>query len=152
VHGTLLVAAVSPDNTPHGYNLTFAFPMLMFIIIAGALYLRFRRTHRVPGHVELASSRWASTPLGAGPVTPHSAAAAAQPVAAAMEQTDPGATITAHGATDLANTGSEVAGRQSGYRTADAGIGETTAGSTLHEGTSADGAEGPGSASTEDGE
>jgi hypothetical protein len=152
VHGTLLAAAIAPDNTPHGYNLTFAFPMLMFIIIAGGLYLRFRGTHRVPGHVGLASSRWASTPPGAGPVTPHSPTTAAQPVAAAMEPTDPGAAITAHGATDLANTGGEVAGRQSGHRTADAGIGETTAGSTLHEGTSADGAEGPGSASTEDSE
>ena len=48
----MLLAAISPDNTPHGYNLTFAFPMLMFIIIAGALYLRFRSTHRVPGHVD----------------------------------------------------------------------------------------------------
>ena len=50
---------ISPDNTPHGYNLTFAFPMLMFIIIAAVLYLRFRSSHRVPGHVALASSRWA---------------------------------------------------------------------------------------------
>ena len=41
MHGALL-AAVHPDNTPHGYNLTFAFPMLLFIIVAGALYLRFR--------------------------------------------------------------------------------------------------------------
>lgn len=57
MHGALL-AAVHPDNTPHGYNLTFAFPMLMFIIVAGALYLRFRATHQVPGHVSLMSSRW----------------------------------------------------------------------------------------------
>ena len=54
-----LLAAVRPDNTPHGYNWTFAFPMLMFIIVAGALYLRFRAAHRVPGHVSLSSSRWA---------------------------------------------------------------------------------------------
>jgi hypothetical protein len=58
VHGTLL-AVVHPDDTPHGYNLTFAFPMLMFIIVAGALYLLFRSAHRVPGHVALESSRWA---------------------------------------------------------------------------------------------
>lgn len=65
MQGTLL-AAIHPDNTPHGYNLTFAFPMLMFIIIATALYLRFRSSHRVPGHVALGSSRWASaTPAGA---------------------------------------------------------------------------------------
>ncbi len=33
--------------------------MLMFIIIAGALYLRFRGTHNVPGHVAFTTSRWA---------------------------------------------------------------------------------------------
>jgi len=33
--------------------------MLMFIIIAGALYLRFRGRHQVPGHVAMTSSRWA---------------------------------------------------------------------------------------------
>jgi len=60
VHGVLLAAAVHPDNTPHGYNLTFAFPMLMFIIVAGALFLRMRSPHRVPGHVSMTSSRWAS--------------------------------------------------------------------------------------------
>ena len=54
-----LLAAVRPGNTPHGYNLTFAFPMLMFIIVAGALYLRFRGPHNVPGHVAMTSSRWA---------------------------------------------------------------------------------------------
>ncbi len=58
MHAALL-AAVTPDNTPHGYNLTFAFPMLLFIIVAGVLYVRFRSPHRVPGHVALTSSRWA---------------------------------------------------------------------------------------------
>jgi hypothetical protein len=64
----LLAAAISPDNTPHGYNLTFAFPMLMFIIIAGGLYLRFRSTHRVPGHV----SGGPNTIPAAGETTPGS--------------------------------------------------------------------------------
>ena len=67
MQGTLLAAAIQPDNTPHGYNLTFAFPMLMFIIVAGVLYLRFRSSHRVPGHVSLSASRWAgSEPVPAG--------------------------------------------------------------------------------------
>ena len=43
---TLILAAVTPDNTPHGYNLTFAFPMLLFIVIGGVLYLLFSRPHR----------------------------------------------------------------------------------------------------------
>jgi hypothetical protein len=63
VQGALL-AVVHPGDTPAGYNLTFAFPMLMFIIIAGALYLRFRGSHDVPGHVALTSSRWAGGGTG----------------------------------------------------------------------------------------
>ena len=76
MHGTLL-AVVHPDNTPHGYNLTFAFPMLMFIIVAGALYLLFRSTHQVPGHVALESSRWASSSRGSA--AGGSAAGTAEP-------------------------------------------------------------------------
>ena len=46
----LILAAVSPDNTPHGYNWTFAFPMLLFIVVALILYALFARPHRrVPG-------------------------------------------------------------------------------------------------------
>ncbi len=46
----LIVAAVTPDNTPHGYNWTFAFPMLLFIVVALILYTLFSRPHRrVPG-------------------------------------------------------------------------------------------------------
>jgi hypothetical protein len=42
----LILAAVSPDNTPHGSNWTFAFPMLLFIVIGTVLYLRLSRPHR----------------------------------------------------------------------------------------------------------
>ncbi len=42
----LILAVINPDNTPHGYNWTFAFPMLLFIFIAAALYLLFSRPHR----------------------------------------------------------------------------------------------------------
>jgi len=46
----LIFAAVTPDNTPHGYNWTFAFPMLLFIVVALILYVLFSRPHRrVPG-------------------------------------------------------------------------------------------------------
>lgn len=45
----LIVAAINPDNTPHGYNWTYAFPMLLFIIIALVLWALFGRPHhRVP--------------------------------------------------------------------------------------------------------
>ena len=92
MHGALL-AAVHPDNTPHGYNLTFAFPMLMFIIVAGALYLRFRAAHNVPGHIAQSSSRWAGAAaagaagtVGAGsvqPAGPPDAGSAADPAGTA---------------------------------------------------------------------
>lgn len=59
MHRLLLAAAVQPDNTPHGYVLTMAFPVIVFVIVAAVLFLRFRSPHRVPGHVALASSRWA---------------------------------------------------------------------------------------------
>ena len=58
MHATL-VAVVRPGDTPHGYNLTFAFPMLLFIIIAELSTLLFRGAHHVPGHVAFRSSRWA---------------------------------------------------------------------------------------------
>ena len=46
----LILAAINPDNTPHGYNWTFAFPMLLFIVIGAILYALFSRPHRrVPG-------------------------------------------------------------------------------------------------------
>ena len=53
----LMLAAVTPANTPHGYNWTFAFPMLLFIVIALILYMLFSRPHRrVPGEPISAAS------------------------------------------------------------------------------------------------
>jgi hypothetical protein len=46
----LNLAGVNPDNTPSGYDWTFLFPMLLFIVIAVILYMLFSRPHRrVPG-------------------------------------------------------------------------------------------------------
>lgn len=42
----VVIAAVNPDNTPHGYNWTFAFPMLLFIVTALILYALYSRPHR----------------------------------------------------------------------------------------------------------
>jgi hypothetical protein len=80
VLGTVL-AVVQPDNTPHGYNWTFAYPMLLFIIVAGVLYLRFRRPHRVPGHTALSASRWAT-----GRAAPAAATAAPAPAPPTVAQ------------------------------------------------------------------
>jgi hypothetical protein len=47
--GLAALAAVTPDNTPHGYNLTFAVPVGLFAVVAVALYLLFSRPHqRIP--------------------------------------------------------------------------------------------------------
>ena len=108
MHGALL-AVVHPDNTPHGANLTFAVPVLVFVITSGVLYLRFRAAHTVPGHVPLGSSRW---------VTAGDAAVGApqEPVATATPDAPAGATAaagtvqsdaTGPGANDTAGTGSE---------------------------------------------
>ena len=103
MHGALL-AAVRPDNTPHGYNLTFAFPMLMFIIVAGALYLRFRAAHHVPGHVSLSASRWAGggTAGAAGTVGAGSAESAGPAEAAGAANTADAAGTTDAGTRDAA--------------------------------------------------
>jgi hypothetical protein len=52
VHG-LTLATVTSDNSPHGSNLTYAFPMILFIVIGGLLYLLYTRPHKVPGHARL---------------------------------------------------------------------------------------------------
>jgi hypothetical protein len=45
----LILAAINPDNTPHGYNWTMVFPMLLFAVIALVLWALFGRPHqRVP--------------------------------------------------------------------------------------------------------
>jgi hypothetical protein len=60
---SLILAAVNPDNTPHGYNLTFAFPMLLVIIIGVILYLLFSRPHRrVPARTLTLPASSASAP------------------------------------------------------------------------------------------
>ena len=106
MHGTLL-AAVHPDNTPHGYNWTFVFPMLMFIIVAGALYLRFRSAHQVPGHVALESSRWASATTAAGPTATTAAAGAMTAGVGAAETADHGQAEPAADADDTAAESTE---------------------------------------------
>ena len=42
----VILAAINPDNTPGGYQWTYLFPMLLFIVIAGILWLLFSRPHR----------------------------------------------------------------------------------------------------------
>ncbi len=62
------VAAVTPDNTPHGYNLTFAVPLGLFAVVAVAMYLMLGRPHR-----RIPARRGA---MPAGPLAPPGTAAA----------------------------------------------------------------------------
>jgi hypothetical protein len=76
----LILAAVTPDNTPHGYNLTFAAPMLTFVIIGAILYFLFSRPHRriPPQPLRLSAGRPvpSSTATGRGVTTAGPTAAA----------------------------------------------------------------------------
>ncbi len=119
MQGTLLAAAIHPDNTPHGYNLTFAFPMLMFIIIAGALFLRFRGAHNVPGHVALNSSRWAASgragTVNVGDATVAASVEPEQPRGGSSDARAPASTEMA-----AAAEGTAVAGEPAGSASVDA--------------------------------
>jgi hypothetical protein len=70
----LILAVITPDNTPHGYNLTYGFPMVLFIIVALILYLLFSRPHRrVPAQTISLPARSARPP---GPGAARAAATA----------------------------------------------------------------------------
>jgi hypothetical protein len=59
-----LAAAAYFDNTPHGYNLTFAFPMVLFVVVALILYALFSRPHRRVPWRPIAGSGSLSQPPG----------------------------------------------------------------------------------------
>jgi hypothetical protein len=93
----LILAAVTPANTPHGYNWTFAFPMLLFIVVALILYVLFSRPHRrVPGEPISVTTGVHLQSSAAGPADGGSEEAPAESdpadVDAAVTGEDPGAT------------------------------------------------------------
>jgi|SRR5580658_5618848 hypothetical protein len=77
-----LASGITPDNTPHGYNLTFALPVAFFAAVAVTLYLLLGRPHRripaapVPGDPGPADPGPADPgPADPGPADPGPAAA-----------------------------------------------------------------------------
>lgn len=96
MHG-LILAYVTRDNSAAGYNLTFAFPMILFIVIAGALYLIYSRPHRVPGHgpLRISSTGRAGT-LHPGRVPDPGAAQAAATAAGPSTAAGGGTTESVH--------------------------------------------------------
>jgi hypothetical protein len=74
----LILATVTPDNTPGGAVLTFAFPLGLFVVIAAVLYLWLGRPHRrVPADLTPVAT---SAAIGA----PHPEAARGASVAAGL--------------------------------------------------------------------
>jgi len=73
---TGVLASGTSDNSAHGFNWTFAFPMILFIVVATVLYLMFTRPHRVPGHGELRFTPEAVTKDGSVPDSETARAAA----------------------------------------------------------------------------
>jgi hypothetical protein len=72
----LAIATGTSDNAAHGYNWTFAFPMILFIVIVGALLVIYSRPHKVPGHGRLRFAETKATEAGSVP-EPETARAAA---------------------------------------------------------------------------
>jgi hypothetical protein len=85
------VALVTSDNSAHGYNWTFAFPMILFIVIAASLYLLYTRPHKVPGHGALRfTGEPAGAPASGAPQAPGAGPARAAATAAGFTTADGG--------------------------------------------------------------
>jgi hypothetical protein len=70
-----LIAAGTGDWSYGGSILTFAFPMILFVAVAGALYVLYTKPHLVPGHRYLIDTR--SAAVDTAPVTPPAPAGGA---------------------------------------------------------------------------
>jgi hypothetical protein len=85
-----LISAAAGGDWSYGASiLTFAFPMILFIAVAGALWVLYTMPHLVPGHRYLADRRQAAT----APSTDRAGgqAAASGPDQAAASREDQGA-------------------------------------------------------------
>jgi hypothetical protein len=71
-----LIAAGTGDWSYGGSILTFAFPMILFVAVAGALYVLYTKPHLVPGHRYLIDTR--SAAVDTAPVAPPAPPAAAR--------------------------------------------------------------------------
>ena len=74
MHG-LIASSPSGDWSYGGAILTFAFPMILFIVVASALYILYTKPHLVPGHkYNMVLSSVSDTPVAGTPapaVTPQ---------------------------------------------------------------------------------
>lgn len=90
----LIAAGADGDWTFGGSILTFAFPMILFIAVASALYILYTKPHLVPGHRYQLAARPAvetpaATPAG-GTSTASGPAAGGGQAAAGPDQAQAG--------------------------------------------------------------
>ena len=79
----LIASSPSGDWTYGAAILTFAFPMVLFIVVASALYILYTKPHLVPGHkYNVVLSSVTDTPVAG---TPGSVGTAGQPPASGAE-------------------------------------------------------------------
>ncbi len=85
MHGVIAASADSSAWSFGGSILTFAFPMILFIVVAGALYVAYTKPELVPGHRTPASER----PVSYTPVPGRPAAGEAENNAEKNEKAEP---------------------------------------------------------------
>jgi hypothetical protein len=91
---TLLAGGVTPDNTPHGYNLTFAIPIALFAVVAVVLSLKLGRPHRrIPARPAAASG---ATAVASGTAAPQADAAQAAAIAGGLSVAPGGGQAESH--------------------------------------------------------
>jgi hypothetical protein len=95
-------ATAATNWSLNGSILTFAFPMLLFILASAVLYRLLWWPHRIPGHSDLVPASTAPPDLG----TAHTMAAAAGLTTAAGAGAQP-LPHEPHGATEVADPGPE---------------------------------------------
>ena len=90
----LIAAGAGGDWSFGGSILTFAFPMILFIAVAGTLYVLYTKPHLVPGHrYQLVGRPAVATPAVTPPgQAPAAAAEGSQPGTPAAPQQAPAQT------------------------------------------------------------
>jgi hypothetical protein len=109
----LIAAGADGDWSLGGSILTMAFPMILFIVVASALYVLYTKPHLVPGHRYQMVGR---TAVQTAPVTPpgqagRHAAPGGQATASGAEGT--GAEGTGPEGTGTESTAADAAGQDS---------------------------------------
>jgi hypothetical protein len=94
VHGVIAAGASSSAWSFGSSILTFAFPMILFVVVAAGLYVAYTKPELVPGHRNPAvrhSVSYTAVPGHAQAAVRDQPAATSQPAAAGQAETEEGA-------------------------------------------------------------